>query len=139
MCVCLCVRVCKHSVMFKSLQPHGLQPTTLSMEFSRQEYWSGLHFLLQGIFPTKRLNSISCIFYIGRQIIYHLPPGKPYKLIGKPHNAGDPGSIAGLERSSGEGSGNPCQESGQGNLMDRGPLRAIGPWDCKKRWTQLSD
>ena len=24
----------------------------LSMEFSRQEYWSGCHFLLQGIFPT---------------------------------------------------------------------------------------
>ena len=28
------------------------------MEFSGQEYWSGLgcHFLLQGIFPTQRLN-----------------------------------------------------------------------------------
>ena len=29
----------------------------LSMGFSRQEYWSGLHFLLQGIFPTQGLNS----------------------------------------------------------------------------------
>ena len=28
----------------------------LSMGFSRQEYWSGLHFLLQGIFPTQGLN-----------------------------------------------------------------------------------
>ena len=29
------------------LQPHGLQPlqAPLSMEFSRQEYWSGLPFL----------------------------------------------------------------------------------------------
>ena len=27
-----------------------------SMEFSRQEYWSGLHFLLQRIFPTQGLN-----------------------------------------------------------------------------------
>ena len=27
-----------------------------SMEFSRQEYWSGLHFLLQGIFPTQGSN-----------------------------------------------------------------------------------
>ena len=26
----------------------------LSMEFSRQEYWSGLHFLFQGIFWTQR-------------------------------------------------------------------------------------
>ena len=28
----------------------------LSMGFSRQEYWSGLHFILQGIFPTQGLN-----------------------------------------------------------------------------------
>ena len=28
----------------------------LSMEFSRQEYWSGCHFLLQGIFPTQGSN-----------------------------------------------------------------------------------
>ena len=28
----------------------------LSMEFSRQEYWSGLPSLLQGIFPTQGLN-----------------------------------------------------------------------------------
>ena len=27
-----------------------------SMEFSRQEYWSGCHFLLQGIFPTQGSN-----------------------------------------------------------------------------------
>ena len=34
--------------MSSSLQPQA----PLSMKFSRQEYWSGLHFLLQGIFPT---------------------------------------------------------------------------------------
>ena len=28
----------------------------LSMGFSRQEHWSGFHFLLQGIFPTQELN-----------------------------------------------------------------------------------
>ena len=28
----------------------------LSMGFSRQEYWSGCHALLQGIFPTQELN-----------------------------------------------------------------------------------
>ena len=28
----------------------------LSMEFSRQEYWSGLPFPLQGIFPTQGSN-----------------------------------------------------------------------------------
>ena len=41
----------------------------LSMGFSRQEYWSGLPFLLQGIFPTQRLNPglLHC-----RQILYQL-------------------------------------------------------------------
>ena len=40
----------------------------LSMGFSRQEYWSGLHVLLQGIFPTQGLNPgvLNC-----RQIPYH--------------------------------------------------------------------
>ena len=47
------------SVVSESLWPHGLYiacQTLLSMEFSRQEYGSGLHFLLQGIFPTQGLN-----------------------------------------------------------------------------------
>ena len=39
------------------------------MGFSRQEYWSGLHGLLQGIFPTQgsNLGLLHC-----RQILYHL-------------------------------------------------------------------
>ena len=41
------------SVMSKSLQPHRVKPlpnpqAPLSVGFSRQEYWSGLHTLLQG-------------------------------------------------------------------------------------------
>ena len=43
----------------------------LFMEFSRQEYWSGLPFLsfLQGIFPSQGWNPglLHC-----RQILYHL-------------------------------------------------------------------
>ena len=41
----------------------------LSMGFSRQEYWSGFHFLLQGIFPTQESNPglLHC-----RQILYRL-------------------------------------------------------------------
>ena len=35
-------------------------------------------------------------------------------------NAGDPGSILGLERSPGEGNGNPLQYSGLENPLDRG-------------------
>ena len=49
-----------------SIYPYIQQPATLwtiahqpllSMGFSRQEYWVGFHFLLQGIFPTQGSNS----------------------------------------------------------------------------------
>ena len=41
-----------------------------SLRFSRQEYWSGLHALLQGLFPTQGLNP--CVTsHIGRQVLYH--------------------------------------------------------------------
>ena len=39
-------------------------------------------------------------------------------------NTGDPGSIPGLGRSSGEGNGNPLQYSCLENSMDRGAWRA---------------
>ena len=36
----------------------------LSVEFSRQEYGVGCHFLLQGIFPTRRWNpSLLCLLH----------------------------------------------------------------------------
>ena len=44
----------------------------LSWGFPRQEYWNGLHFLLQGIFPPRDRTLISCIFCIGRWILYQL-------------------------------------------------------------------
>ena len=50
----------------------------LSMEFSRQVYWSVVHSLLQGIFLTQGLNSgrLNC-----RQILYHLShQGNPHRL-----------------------------------------------------------
>ena len=40
----------------------------LSTDFSRQESWSGLHFLLQGIFLTQELNP--CLLH-WRRILYH--------------------------------------------------------------------
>ena len=49
------------------------------------------------------------------------------------YNAGDPGSIPGLGRSSGEGNGNPLQYSYLGNPMDRGARWAIySPWGCQE-------
>ena len=49
----LCMLSC--SVVSNSLPSHGLKPTRLLCPwgFSRQEYWSGCHALLHGIFPTE--------------------------------------------------------------------------------------
>ena len=56
--------------------------TSLSMEFSRQEYWGGSHFLLQGIFLNQRWNIglLHC-----RHILYHLSHQESlyFPLIGK--------------------------------------------------------
>ena len=48
--------------------------------------------------------------------------GFPHSSVGKESacNAGDPGSVPGLGRSSGEGHGNPLQYSCLENPMDRG-------------------
>ena len=40
------------------------------MVFSKQEYWSGLCFLLQGIFLTQDETYVSCASCAGRQILY---------------------------------------------------------------------
>ena len=53
-------------------------------------------------------------------------------------NVGDPGSIPVLERSSGEGSGNPLQYPCLENPMDRGAWRATRHGVAKSQ-TRLSD
>ena len=45
-------------------------------------------------------------------------------VMNSPGNAGDTGTIPGLERSPGEGNGNPPQYSCLGNPMDRGAWQA---------------
>ena len=69
-----------------------------------------------------------------------LPMGFPGGSDGKEStcNAGDPGLIPGLGRSSGKGNGNPLQYSCLGNPMDRGGLRAT-VLGVTKRWTRLTD
>ena len=47
----------------------------LSMEFSRQEYWTGMPFPSPGDLPDpeiKPASLASCISYISRQVLYHL-------------------------------------------------------------------
>ena len=54
------------------------------------------------------------------------------------YNAGDPGSIPGSGRSSGEGNGNPLQYYCLENPMDRGAWYAT-VHGVPKGWTRLSD
>ena len=56
----------------------------LSMKFSRQEYWSGMPFLLQGIFPTQGSNP-GLLRY--RQILYCLSHQKSQNLAAS-HSSG---------------------------------------------------
>ena len=53
----------------------------LPMEFSRQEYWSGLLFPPPGIFPTQGLNPHLLHFLHWQAVSFPLePPGKPQWL-----------------------------------------------------------
>ena len=70
MVIVLCMRVLRHVQCLTLCDPIALQ-APLSMEFSRQEYWVGCHFLLQRIFPTQESNPcLLCISCVGRQILY---------------------------------------------------------------------
>ena len=69
-----------------------------------------------------------------------------YKYLGFPDtsdgresafNAGNPGSIPGVERSPGEGNSNPLQHSCLENSMDRG-YWWVTVHGIKKTWTRLS-
>ena len=61
------------SVMSDSWRPHGLSsPQTLSMGFSRQEYWSGLPCPLPGDLPDPCRDLTHVSYYvscIGRQVL----------------------------------------------------------------------
>ena len=110
----------------------------LSVEFSRQEYWSGLPFHFPGDLPhpgiePMSLVSVSCI---GRRILYPWPPEEPplgyiysvgfpcgSAVQNPPANAGDTGdadSIPELGRSHRKGTGHPPEYSCLENPTDRG-------------------
>ena len=54
---------------------------SLSMRFSRQEYWSGLPFPPSGDFLTWRLNQVSYVFCIAGRFV---PPRKPMVSLYSP-------------------------------------------------------
>ena len=74
-----------------------------------------------------------------KKLLLQLQKGFPGYRDGKEsaHNVGDPVSVPGLRRSSGEGNGNPLQYSCLENCMDRGAWRATVHRVTKSQ-TQLS-
>ena len=123
-----------------------------------QEYWSGSLSLLQGIFLTheSKQGFLHC-----RRLLYQLSyQGSPRNSICDKRlsymcvyqwvslvahtvkesacNAGDPSSVPGLGKSSGEGVGYPFQHPCLENSMDKGAWWAAVR-EVAKSWTQSSD
>ena len=130
------------------------------MGFSRQEYWSGLPFLLQGIFPIQgsSLHLLHLLIWQADSLPSE-PPEEAcnpkqwpliYLFLGFPSgsvvknppvdagDAGDPALIPGSGRCPGEGNGNPIQYSCLENPMDGGASQATVHGVAKSR-TRLSD
>ena len=70
--------VLSRSVVSNYLLPHGVQPP-LCMEFSRQEYWSGLTFPSPGDLPNQGIKPTSPAQAGG--FFTTEPPGKPTLLL----------------------------------------------------------
>ena len=132
-----------------------------SMEFSRQEYWSGLPFPTPGDLSDPGLEPAFLHLLHGRQILYHRATFYNALLKGfnktfvqlylaslmaqqqRIHtcNAGDTGnvgSISGSGRSLGEGNGNPLQYFAWEISYGQRSLAVYSPWAHKSQ-TQLSD
>ena len=61
------------SVVSDSLQTPAASQALLLMEFSRQEYWSGLPFISSGYFPNPETEPQS---HASRQTFLSVPPGQ---------------------------------------------------------------
>ena len=75
--VCMCAKLLSHVQHFATLWTVAHQ-VSLSMGFSRHEYWSGLHALLQGIFPTQGSNPH--LLWLLPWQVRSLPLVPPWKL-----------------------------------------------------------
>ena len=78
---CVCAQLLSPVRLFASPWTVAHQ-AALSMEFSRQEYGLGCHFLLQGSSQPRDQIWVSCISWTGRWILYPLSHlGSPLLLI----------------------------------------------------------
>ena len=76
-CVCVLWYVCVLSRVLLIATPWTVvSQAPLSMEFPRLEYWSGCHFLLQGIFLTQGSHLHLLNWQADSSLL--VPPGKPF-------------------------------------------------------------
>ena len=79
MCVCVCVLSCVR--LFVTPWTVACQ-TPLSVEFSRQEYWSELPFPSPGDLPDLGIKPTSLVPpALAGRFFTTVPPGKPYVII----------------------------------------------------------
>ena len=130
----LCCAVLSFSVVFGSLQPHGLQPARLlcSWRFSRQEYWNGLTCLPLGDLPNPGIELRSPTLW---QILYCLShQGSPEILdwVVYPFSRGLswPRNWTGVSCTA----GGFCSSWSTREALEKHYLRAKGKADGIKRW-----
>ena len=81
MCVCVCLLGTRHVRLFASPWNVALQ-APLSMEFSRQEYWSGVSFPSSGDLPNPAIEPGSPA--LQADSLPSEPTGKSPLCIGRP-------------------------------------------------------
>ena len=77
---CMYVSMCVLSCVWIFVTPWTVAlGAPLSMEFSRQEYWSGLPFSIPGNLPHPRIEPASLVSSaLGSRFFTTVPPGKPF-------------------------------------------------------------
>ena len=80
---CVCTRVCAYAQSRATPgDPMDCSPQcSLSMEFSRQEYWSGVPPSTLGSLPYPGIKPASRISCLGRQILYHYATWETLVLV----------------------------------------------------------
>ena len=80
-CVCVCARACTQSANSETPWTVACQ-APLPMEFSRQEYWSGLPFPSPGDLSNPGIKPTSFVsLALADRFFTTLPPGKPLTLL----------------------------------------------------------
>ena len=86
-CVCVCARALSCDSFVAPWT--GARQASLSMGFSRQEYWSGLPFPLPGDLPDPGIEPVSLMSpALAGGFFATEPPGKPHGRLGKAKSKG---------------------------------------------------